>query len=339
MSNNYDVGYRKPPEHSKFKPGQSGNNKGRPKGRKKEGILDLLNKELKSKLTLKDGRKITKAEAAIRQLCNKASGGDFKSEKLILDVTTKQQANTLAMEFLNKLIKEGYITERNAKDYLNSEKILDINSMPAAVYNLCRGRLSKQIKAEMSVTGVLFLASIWQKFFTAITTTSILETVTNEYSFWEGIDKITDALGIDKEKRIDLLSKIEKERKIKRPNDELYSAALELHVFMIFSTINSFITIREAYKTIAGYEEAEKELFGNEQQEYILSKAESQLKPSEYESVKNTIEEFKREYPSFCEFSFKMKDVVSLQKRLKKDIIHNLFDWYENASKTDLLIK
>jgi hypothetical protein len=28
------VGYKRPPQHSKFKPGQSGNPKGRPKGAK-----------------------------------------------------------------------------------------------------------------------------------------------------------------------------------------------------------------------------------------------------------------------------------------------------------------
>ena len=31
-SDDYDVGYGKPPVHSRFKPGQSGNSKGRPKG-------------------------------------------------------------------------------------------------------------------------------------------------------------------------------------------------------------------------------------------------------------------------------------------------------------------
>ncbi len=30
----YDVGYRKPPKHTRFKPGQSGNPRGRPKGTK-----------------------------------------------------------------------------------------------------------------------------------------------------------------------------------------------------------------------------------------------------------------------------------------------------------------
>ena len=29
---NHEVGYGKPPKHTRFKPGQSGNSKGRPKG-------------------------------------------------------------------------------------------------------------------------------------------------------------------------------------------------------------------------------------------------------------------------------------------------------------------
>ena len=34
MSDDYEVGYKKPPIHTRFKPGVSGNPKGRPKGTK-----------------------------------------------------------------------------------------------------------------------------------------------------------------------------------------------------------------------------------------------------------------------------------------------------------------
>ena len=44
----YEVGYGKPPRKSQFKPGQSGNPKGRPKGRK--GFSTILVEELSEDL-------------------------------------------------------------------------------------------------------------------------------------------------------------------------------------------------------------------------------------------------------------------------------------------------
>ncbi len=48
---NYDVGYKKPPKHTQFKPGQSGNPKGRPKKptNMHEAIIDNLGKKIKIK--------------------------------------------------------------------------------------------------------------------------------------------------------------------------------------------------------------------------------------------------------------------------------------------------
>lgn len=339
MANNYDIGYGKPPKSTRFKTGQSGNTKGRPKGRKREDMLDLLTKELKSKLILKDGNKITKETALIRQLCNKASTGDYKSGKLILDIAIKRQGSSLAVEFLNKLIKENYISEENAKDYINSNKILNAKSPPAAVYNLYRGVNNIKTKAEMSLTGILFLASIWERFLASIVTTSMLETVTNEYYFWEGVEETLKHLHIDKAQRAELLKKLEENRAVPRPSDELYSTALDLHTFMTFGTVSSFMTIREAYQTTPGYEEVEKELLSEEYHKYLLSKAKEESKPSEYESIKSTLEGFRKEYPEFMNFPFNTKHLDSLQKKLKKDAIHKLFEWYENALHAELHTK
>jgi hypothetical protein len=80
MSDESEVGYRKPPKRTQFKKGQSGNPKGRPKGSK--NLFTLVERALDAKVpVVKDGKKarISKREAAATQLVNKAAGGDIKA--------------------------------------------------------------------------------------------------------------------------------------------------------------------------------------------------------------------------------------------------------------------
>ena len=72
-----DIGYGKPPKAGRFKPGQSGNPKGRPKGSK--SFSTVLMNELHELLTVKEAgktRRLTKLEAVIKQLVSKALKGD-----------------------------------------------------------------------------------------------------------------------------------------------------------------------------------------------------------------------------------------------------------------------
>ena len=83
----YSVGYKKPPRHSQFKPGQSGNKKGRPK--KDKPIADVFLKELRSRVIVNMGgktQKVSKLEALVIQQVNKAASGDAKATSLVLEV-------------------------------------------------------------------------------------------------------------------------------------------------------------------------------------------------------------------------------------------------------------
>lgn len=76
----YDVGYGKPPKHSQFKPGKSGNPNGRPNGAK--SLSTLLRKALNERIEVnKGGKRLkrSKLDIAIEQLVNKAAGGDIKA--------------------------------------------------------------------------------------------------------------------------------------------------------------------------------------------------------------------------------------------------------------------
>jgi hypothetical protein len=75
-----EMGYGKPPQHCKFKKGQSGNPKGRPKG--KTNLATVLEKALREKVAINENgqrKTVTKLEAAITQLVNKAASGDLRA--------------------------------------------------------------------------------------------------------------------------------------------------------------------------------------------------------------------------------------------------------------------
>lgn len=85
MSEQYEVGYGKPPKHSRFKTGQSGNPKGRKKGVK--NINTILDDVLNEKVVLSEnGRtyKISKKQALCRRLVNKGLAGDMKAIGTVL---------------------------------------------------------------------------------------------------------------------------------------------------------------------------------------------------------------------------------------------------------------
>ena len=84
-----EVGYGKPPKRSQFRRGESGNPTGRPKGTK--NLVTLLEKSLQEKVVINENgvrKKITKGEAAIKQLVNKATLGDLAAFRLLSALVT-----------------------------------------------------------------------------------------------------------------------------------------------------------------------------------------------------------------------------------------------------------
>ena len=85
MRDGYEVGYGKPPLHSRFKPGQSGNPKGRPKDAR--GLRTIVRDALDEKILIRTNgkdRRVTRLEALVLKQIELASKGDLRAlDKLI----------------------------------------------------------------------------------------------------------------------------------------------------------------------------------------------------------------------------------------------------------------
>jgi hypothetical protein len=80
-------GYGRPPEATRFRKGQSGNRKGRPKG--SLNVATVLVKALREKVVITENgrrRTVTKLEAAAKQLANKAASGELRALRLSIDL-------------------------------------------------------------------------------------------------------------------------------------------------------------------------------------------------------------------------------------------------------------
>jgi uncharacterized protein DUF5681 len=79
------VGYRRPPKATRFRPGQSGNPRGRPKGAR--SVSTVIAAALSERVAVTENgqrRHISKLEAAVKQLVNRAASGEFRATQLLL---------------------------------------------------------------------------------------------------------------------------------------------------------------------------------------------------------------------------------------------------------------
>ena len=81
----YEVGYGKPPRHTRFKPGCSGNPRGRPKDAR--NLSTLVHEALNEQVVVAENgrrRKISKRRAIITQLVNRSAQADLKATQIVL---------------------------------------------------------------------------------------------------------------------------------------------------------------------------------------------------------------------------------------------------------------
>jgi Family of unknown function (DUF5681) len=82
VEDDYQVGYGKPPKETKFMKGRSGNPKGRPKGSR--NLASSFIEIGRERITVTEAgrtRTMTKADAVVYQLTNKAASGDPRARR------------------------------------------------------------------------------------------------------------------------------------------------------------------------------------------------------------------------------------------------------------------
>jgi hypothetical protein len=83
----YAVGYGRPPRHTQFHKGRSGNPKGRPKGM--PDVAAALRQALLERVTVKEGsvtKRLRKLDVAVRQQVNKAAAGNARAFNLLMQL-------------------------------------------------------------------------------------------------------------------------------------------------------------------------------------------------------------------------------------------------------------
>jgi hypothetical protein len=120
----FKVGYRKPPQHTRFKKGRSGNPRGRKKGRR--NLRDVVLTALDERVWVREGdtrRKISKTEALVRTTVNRAIAGDQKAASLLMalmrvtNLTSEEPdgPSTAALSLEDELILADFLNRHEKK--------------------------------------------------------------------------------------------------------------------------------------------------------------------------------------------------------------------------------
>jgi hypothetical protein len=99
VSDDYEVGYRKPPTHTRFKPGQSGNPRGRPRGAKnrsshiptvnQERMKDVVIEEAYRMIGIREGDRLVEIpmiQAVLRSVAVNAAKGNQRAQRMFTEL-------------------------------------------------------------------------------------------------------------------------------------------------------------------------------------------------------------------------------------------------------------
>ena len=132
----YEIGYGKPPEETRFRKGQSGNSKGRPKGTR--NFKTDLREALAKPVTVREAGRadtISSQRAALLQLRNKALTGDVRALDQLLALAERYDLEDSADETEQTLsVTDQQILERFTASVIlehEAEKVANKNDADA----------------------------------------------------------------------------------------------------------------------------------------------------------------------------------------------------------------
>ena len=291
MPKQYEVGYGKPPKKTQFKPGQSGNPKGRTKG-SKNGIYTYIQRELNSSITLTDGSRITKEQGFARQLTNKALRGDIQSQKLLFNIHQKGQRKDKAELFMGRLIKEGYVTEEMIDNFLYHNKIIS-SAKPCDPMkcDLNMNAMFKQIGGRKAFGTALILSDLLCTYVCLFILENLWEEISQEYAYWRGVDDATANLA--EEQKATLYQTLAANRPIPQITGEEYEQIQKVIELVRIGFMRQFKEYMDLMAEKSEYATVEWEFKRGDMLTQALKKTHF---PSEIESLNESFEYFKNVY-------------------------------------------
>jgi hypothetical protein len=120
----YEVGYGRPPKHTRFKPGNNANPRGRPKGAK--SLATLLAEELNQKVAVNIGGRSVKLAArqlAMKRLVQNLLKGDLRALQIALKLDELQgarersgEADTQALDPAHEALMAAFLSRIDADE-------------------------------------------------------------------------------------------------------------------------------------------------------------------------------------------------------------------------------
>lgn len=126
---NQQIGYKRPPKHAQFRPGESGNPKGRPK--RVRNFKNDLRDELGQHIPIREGgrvMRVSKQRAFVKALVAAAINGDMRATSALVsfctrslgsdDQTDATEASTDDLEIIESFVER----ERQRRDKKKPDK-------------------------------------------------------------------------------------------------------------------------------------------------------------------------------------------------------------------------